>query len=294
MSVSLCTNSRQLIKKSKPGLVVPNFMQITFHGVRGSVPVSGPKFSKYGGHTSCLEVCTDDVQLIIDAGSGFQNVKLLEDRPLLLVFSHFHHDHIQGLAFNPDLLRQKREIFLASALCDAKTLQNNLKNYFHGAYFPIDLIEVKDKFVFCDFEKLTQRSSANLKISSMPMNHPGGCAAYKIEIDGTQICTLFDNEFEANQLQQLCDFVSGSELVIWDGMLLDEEMPARRGWGHSSIEEGLRFFEALGDESAELQLAITHHAPARTDSELDHLQSDMLTDGVFIARENQVVDLNPK
>ncbi|MEE3046003.1 MAG: hypothetical protein VX620_12180, partial [Pseudomonadota bacterium] len=67
-----------------------------------------------------------------------------------------------------------------------------------------------------------------------------------------------------------------------------------RGWGHSSIEEGLRFFEALGDESAELQLAITHHAPARTDSELDHLQSDMLTDGVFIARENQVVDLNPK
>ena len=128
----------------------------------------------------------------------------------------------------------------------------------------------------------------------MQMNHPGGCAAYKIEIDGAQICTLFDNEFEANQLQQLCDFVSGSELVIWDGMFLDEEMPARRGWGHSSIEEGLRFFEALGDRSAELQLAITHHAPARTDSELDHLQSDMLTDGVFIARENQVVDLNPK
>ena len=117
MSVRLCANSRQLIKKSKSGLVVPNFMQITFHGVRGSVPVSGPKFSKYGGHTSCLEVCTNDVQLIIDAGSGFQNVKLLEDRPLLLVFSHFHHDHIQGLAFNPDLLRQKREIFLASALC---------------------------------------------------------------------------------------------------------------------------------------------------------------------------------
>ena len=62
-------------------------MKITFHGVRGSVPVSGPKFSKYGGHTSCLEVCTQDVQLIIDAGSGFQNVKLLEDRPLLLVLA---------------------------------------------------------------------------------------------------------------------------------------------------------------------------------------------------------------
>ena len=59
----------------------------------------------------------------------------------------------------------------------------------------------------------------------MPMKHPGGCAAYKIEIGGTQICTLFDNEFEANQLQKLCDFVTGSELVIWDGMFLDEEIP---------------------------------------------------------------------
>jgi hypothetical protein len=156
------------------------------------------------------------------------------------------------------------------------------------------LIEVKDKFVFCDFEKLTQRSSANLKISSMPMNHPGGCAAYKIEIDGTQICSLFDNEFEANQLQKLCDFVIGSELVVWDGMFLDEEMPSRRGWGHSSIEEGLRFFEAISYRSADLQLAITHHAPSRTDSELDHLQSDLLIDGVFIARENQVIDLNSK
>ena len=49
-------------------------MQAIFHGVRGSVPVSGQEFASFGGHTTCLEIRTKDVQIIIDTGSGFQNV----------------------------------------------------------------------------------------------------------------------------------------------------------------------------------------------------------------------------
>ena len=70
-------------------------------------------------------------------------------------------------------------------------------------------------------------------------------------------------------------------------------MPSRRGWGHSSIEEGLRFFDALGDGSTNLQLAITHHAPARTDRELDRLQSDLLTDGIFHCERKSSLSLSP-
>ncbi len=91
-------------------------MKIKFHGARGSVPVSGPDFAVYGGHTTCLELVSDAWQIVVDAGSGFQNVRLLEDRPVILLFSHFHHDHILGLAFNPDLLGQNRE-FLFPVPC---------------------------------------------------------------------------------------------------------------------------------------------------------------------------------
>ena len=58
-------------------------MKITFHGVRGSVPVSGPKFSKYGGHTSCLEVCTQDVQLIIDDEIRMADARAMQESELV-------------------------------------------------------------------------------------------------------------------------------------------------------------------------------------------------------------------
>jgi phosphoribosyl 1,2-cyclic phosphodiesterase len=40
-------------------------------GVRGSTPVSGPNFVRYGGPTSCLVVADDDASptLILDAGT---------------------------------------------------------------------------------------------------------------------------------------------------------------------------------------------------------------------------------
>ena len=64
-------------------------MRVTFHGVRGSISASGADFSDYGGHTICTEIMTDAAQIIIDAGSGFQNVALADDRPAVILLSHF-------------------------------------------------------------------------------------------------------------------------------------------------------------------------------------------------------------
>ena len=64
---------------------------------------------------------TDTAQIIIDAGSGFQNVALANDRPIVILLSHFHHDHIQGLGFSelfPDSLK-----YLFALRCVHKTLR---------------------------------------------------------------------------------------------------------------------------------------------------------------------------
>ena len=46
-------------------------MKIKFWGVRGSIPVPGPKTARYGGNTTCIEVRTDnDTLLILDGGTG--------------------------------------------------------------------------------------------------------------------------------------------------------------------------------------------------------------------------------
>ena len=78
-------------------------MDIIFHGVRGSTPVPLSNFQKYGGNTTCIEIRHPSFQIILDAGTGFQNVEILGDRPTFLLFSHFNYDHLQGLPFCPGL-----------------------------------------------------------------------------------------------------------------------------------------------------------------------------------------------
>ena len=51
-------------------------MEFKLHGVRGSIPVPSKEALKYGGNTTCIEISNASFQLIIDLGSGFQNVKI--------------------------------------------------------------------------------------------------------------------------------------------------------------------------------------------------------------------------
>lgn len=48
-------------------------MYIRCWGSRGSVPVSGKEYNKYGGDTTCLEIRSKNGDLIIvDAGTGIR------------------------------------------------------------------------------------------------------------------------------------------------------------------------------------------------------------------------------
>ena len=56
-------------------------MEFKLHGVRGSIPVPSKEALKYGGNTTCIEISNASFQLIIDLGSGFQNVKIRKKDP---------------------------------------------------------------------------------------------------------------------------------------------------------------------------------------------------------------------
>ena len=82
-------------------------VRVKFYGTRGSIPVSAPEFQEFGGNTTCVLVEGPERTGILDAGTGIRDLgkdltkdpNLGNDRPCLLMFSHFHWDHIQGLPF---------------------------------------------------------------------------------------------------------------------------------------------------------------------------------------------------
>jgi len=59
-------------------------MQITFWGVRGSIPTPGPSTVQIGGNTSCVELRAGKAILIFDGGTGLRQLgkKLLKEMPL--------------------------------------------------------------------------------------------------------------------------------------------------------------------------------------------------------------------
>lgn len=76
-------------------------MQITFLGTNGW-------FDTHTGATSCVFLDTKDCYIILDAGSGFYKVPSLlkEEKPIYLLLTHLHLDHICGLQMLP-LLKNK-------------------------------------------------------------------------------------------------------------------------------------------------------------------------------------------
>ena len=125
-------------------------MQVHCWGVRGSVPVPGPSTVKFGGNTTCFSVSIgDDHQLILDAGTGVRNIDIADRQVFLLVFSHVHHDHQQGLPFFPAIYFPDRALHMYAPARMKRSLVDVLRTeLFDVPTFPALLSDVRGRMAF--------------------------------------------------------------------------------------------------------------------------------------------------
>ena len=126
------------------------------------------------------------------------------------------------------------------------------------------------------------------QITTINLNHPGDSSGYSIIKDKKKFCYLLDNEYKEidTQKEQLIRFCDNSDTIIWDGMYLDKELIDKKGWGHSSVEQGIEFSNQIRIKN----FLISHHAPWRTDKEIEKLQQSISSNKVRFASENEVID----
>lgn len=262
-------------------------MKLKVHGCRGSVPVNSDKQRKYGGNTSCFEITFGTYQIFFDTGTGFRTAKFGGPEIIkIILYSHWHHDHIQGLPFNPNIFDPNEEILVSSALSPSHVSRQILRQYFSGSFFPVDFIDGLDNFRIHEFDYIKERFKHDFKLEHVPLRHPGGATGYRIKIKDKIVCYLCDNEFDTLQISELKNFVEGANVVIWDGMFTDAELLEKKGWGHSSISQGV----FLRKKHSVEKLLITHHTPDRTDEELDHINAQ-LPEGVELAYDGMICEI---
>ena len=242
------------------------------HGVRGTVPVFGTNYVKYGGQTTCFSLKNEQGILVIDAGSGLQSLvdSMSEEDlqlPVTFLFTHFHVDHILGLPAFPTLYRESGVVQLAGASDAPLAWKDPLLTFMNEPYWPISLEHTPADLSFVDLAHAPgMLNSFGIQITSCPLRHTQPCVAYRIETENLSVVVATDHEPGDDEIDDhLVEFSSDCDYLISDAQYDPEEFHRYRGHGHGHWKEAARFAR----DARAGQLLLAHHAPLRADSEID-------------------------
>jgi len=259
--------------------IIEDRIELTFWGVRGTLPVPGEKTLKYGGNTCCVTIeFPRDNLFIFDAGTGikmYSDYLMAENQSRIeakIFISHPHWDHINALPFFMPLYIQGNEFEISGPSHGDITMRELISTQMEGVYFPIRIKEFASRVYFRDLKE--QEFNIDLiKISTLLLNHPGYCLGYRLEYKGKSICYVTDNELypETNQFHngifknKLLNFVNATDVLITDCTYTDEEYENKMSWGHSSVNQVVK----LADRAGVRAVYLFHHDPDQSDSEID-------------------------
>jgi len=208
---------------------------------------------------------------VLDAGSGLRRLGEALAGPVDadILLSHTHFDHLMGLPFFQPLYAEDSALRL------------------HAGHLAQDKLEQAIRLVLTPplapdlraFIKAAPRISAfkcgesfdlhpGLVIETSALSHPGGATGYRINWAGRSVAYITDTEHEPGRLDPgILHLARDAAAVIYDSTFLEAEFAQRRGWGHSTWQQGVALARAAGAA----KLILFHHAPERTDDALHQI-----------------------
>lgn len=251
-------------------------------GTRGSLPTPGSSTMRYGGNTSCVQVGGDEgPAIVLDAGTGIRELGISltkTPRPVHVLLTHLHLDHILGLGFFIPLFSPGYEVHIWGPASTTVSLENRLMRYLSPPLFPLHLLEMSMNLhiheIACDTFQI-----GGFSIRSALVCHPGPTVGYRITGPNGKIVAYIPDHEPALGVQNYplspdwtsgVEVAEGADLLIHDSQYSGHEYEDKQGWGHSSLEQALIF----GGLAEVREFVSFHYDPSHNDSAIDQLVKD--------------------
>jgi phosphoribosyl 1,2-cyclic phosphodiesterase len=254
-------------------------MELTFWGVRGSIPAPGPGTVRYGGNTSCVSLRTRQGRLIVlDCGTGARNLGMsLLDGPFgrgrgaaSILLSHAHWDHIQGFPFFVPLYIPGNAFNVFGGGKSSSMLEGILEGQMAPQYFPVQTL--KNMGATIEIAAVVEGTPfvvEGCRVLARTNPHGrSGALAFRIEEDGKSVVYASDAGYPpSGPPEASLELYRGADVLIHDSTYTPEDRLRYPERGFSSIEDAIH----CAARARVKKLILFHYDQDYSDAEVDAL-----------------------
>ena len=262
---------------------------VTILGCRGSIPVSGEQFRRYGSATLCVLVRVGDQIVVFDAGTGTLDLPayLRAEQNIPIFLSHCHADHILGLPMCPVAFNPNCSISVYGATRAGLDIAAQVRALISPPLWPVEPHQLPANIRFLPVTP--SMTLGDLLIESMDGCHPGGVTVYRLSANGKRVVFMTDCTITEENRASLLEFCRDCDLLLCDGQYSEEEWPTRANFGHNCWTYAAQFGKDCGAKA----MRLLHHDNTHTDQILDRAQTQVQTinSACFLAFEGEEITL---
>lgn len=214
-------------------------MTLTCWGCRGSVPVSGDQFRRYGGGTTCYSVeVSPNHELLIDCGTGALSMPNFSDgsRQFSILITHMHWDHTLALPFFKPLYDASNHFDFYGREVEHLTIEEAIDHVMQPPWFPIHFFDTPASKTYHHLDD-TPFDVEDIRVTTTRLNHPSGVTAYRLDRGDSSLVVATDNEHgDPESDRRLLELADGADVLIYDAQYLpDEYAEGKVGWGTQHV-----------------------------------------------------------
>lgn len=280
-------------------------VRLCMGGVTGSNPVASVRYLRdyegggvvarplsrhvFGTNTTSIGILVGATGIIVDNGTGVGQVsEWLKAQGVTQVFilqTHYHIDHIAGIASNSFLLEKDIVRGLYGPKLGQYEFESAVRVLYGPPFYPISpsIFGIQHKYYSFDPGSTLPIMGG---VKTLLMNYNGGSVGYRIPTPAGDVVIMSDSELDhPADREAAAEFMKGAMVAYVEIQYRDSEYAGaqvigpgntnqtRKNWGHSTPSMVEQTYQLMV-EAPKLTL-VGHHDPKRSDEDLFKFEKEV-------------------